>query len=92
MARRGEQAEQPDDHRALLPEGGADHRVDGRVVVGEGRSCAHSLTLAGPFVAARLVVSIRTVDHHVAAVLSRLGVGSRRAARRRAPNWASLPR
>jgi DNA-binding NarL/FixJ family response regulator len=31
-------------------------------------------------IAARLVVSVRTVDHHVAAILAKLGVSSRRDA------------
>jgi DNA-binding CsgD family transcriptional regulator/tetratricopeptide (TPR) repeat protein len=42
-------------------------------------------------IAARLVVSTRTVDHHVSAVLAKLGVGSRGAAAVRARKLGLVP-
>jgi DNA-binding NarL/FixJ family response regulator len=42
-------------------------------------------------IADRLVVSTRTVDHHVSAILTRLEVGSRRDAARRAADLGLAP-
>ncbi len=42
-------------------------------------------------IAARLVLSVRTVDHHVAAILDKLGVSTRRAAAQRATDLGLGP-
>ena len=47
---------------------------------GRSRSCACSPTATNAEIAARLVLSVRTVDHHVSAVLQTLGVPGRREA------------
>jgi DNA-binding CsgD family transcriptional regulator/tetratricopeptide (TPR) repeat protein len=54
------------------PAGLTQRQLDVLVLLGEGMTNGE--------IAARLVLSVRTVDHHVAAVLDKLGVPSRRAA------------
>ncbi len=54
------------------PAGLTDRQVEILRLLAEGRTNAE--------IAARLVLSVRTVDHHVSAVLQKLGVASRRDA------------
>jgi DNA-binding NarL/FixJ family response regulator len=42
--------------------------------------------------AERLYLSVRTVDHHVSAILTKLDVSGRRDAIRLAASWASWPK
>ncbi|MEJ2890115.1 AAA family ATPase [Actinomycetospora aeridis] len=57
------------------PEGLTPRQADILALVADGLTNAQ--------IAARLVLSVRTVDHHVSAVLTKLGVGSREEAARR---------
>src|SRR4029450_3376797 len=58
------------------PAGLTDRQLEVLALLAEGLTNAE--------IADRLVVSVRTVDHHVAAVLAKLNVGSRREAARAA--------
>lgn len=58
------------------PAGLTDRQVDVLVLIAAGLTNAE--------IAARLVLSVRTVDHHVSAVLTKLGVSTRREAAARA--------
>jgi DNA-binding CsgD family transcriptional regulator len=65
------------------PAGLTDRQLDVLALLAEGLTNAE--------IAQRLVVSPRTVDHHVSAVLMTLGVGSRREAARRAYELGLVP-
>jgi ATP/maltotriose-dependent transcriptional regulator MalT len=60
------------------PAGLTDRQVDVLALLAGGLTNAE--------IADRLVVSVRTVDHHVSAILQKLGVGSRQEAARLAPS------
>jgi DNA-binding CsgD family transcriptional regulator/tetratricopeptide (TPR) repeat protein len=62
----------PRDSTRANPAGLTDRQLDVLTLLGEGLSNAE--------IAARLVVSVRTVDHHVSAVLAKLNVRTRREA------------
>ena len=59
------------------PAGLTERQLDVLALLAEG--------LSNPEIAERLVLSVRTVDHHVSAILAKLGVSSRREAARHAP-------
>jgi ATP/maltotriose-dependent transcriptional regulator MalT len=65
------------------PGGLTDRQLDVLVLLAEGLTNAE--------IAQRLVVSTRTVDHHVSAILMTLGVGSRREAARKAAELGLAP-
>jgi DNA-binding CsgD family transcriptional regulator/tetratricopeptide (TPR) repeat protein len=66
----------PNDGTRRNPAGLTDRQVEVLRLLGENRTNVE--------IAERLVVSVRTVEHHVAAVLAKLGAPSRRAAAARA--------
>ena len=71
-ARGGEGAARPTPGHRAHPAGLTERQVDVLRMLGDGLTNAE--------IAAKLVVSVRTVDHHVSAILMKLGVSGRRDA------------